>query len=208
MIFFKYFQFFTEGSMLGFATGISCAVFCLPVLIGLTSRNVNNITPVIDIIYFLAGRLFAYIFVGIFFSFIGMHLKFASIIDVVSKFIITVLLVYWGIKGFIETDNENKNCSIKKFSKTVPLLAGMITGISPCPPFIAGITRVIGVGDIFMGILYFTGFYLTTSIFLIPAFVTGLAKYKKELKLIASFVSIIFGVIFLFMAIFKISSLS
>jgi uncharacterized protein YqhQ len=59
-----------------------------------------------------------------------------------------------------------------------------------------------------MGILYFTGFYLTTSIFLIPAFVTGLAKYKKELKLIASFVSIIFGVIFLFMAIFKISSLS
>ena len=80
MNFLKYFQFFTEGSILGFATGISCAIFCLPVLIGLTSRNVNNITPVIDIIYFLAGRLFAYIFVGIFFSFIGIAVTSATIL--------------------------------------------------------------------------------------------------------------------------------
>jgi len=203
MPFFNYYQFFTEGSLLGFATGISCMVFCIPVLVGLTSRNINHITPVNDILFFLTGRLLAYILVGIIFSLIGMHFKFIGSFEAVSKFIIAGLLIYWGITGFIESDKEKGNCSIKRFSKSTPFFAGILTGLSPCPPFIAGITRVIGLGDVFMGIIYFLGFYLTTSLFLIPGFITGLAKYKKELKLIAAFVSIIFGIIFLFIGINK-----
>lgn len=195
-------NYFIEGLLLGFATGISCTVFCIPIFIGLTSRNINNITPSNDLIFFLIGRFIAYIFVGIIFSIIGMYLKVISFIGLFSKFIIGGLLIYWGIKGFIEIDKQKSNCNIKKFNKTIPFLTGILTGISPCPPFIAGITRVLVLGNVFAGILYFLGFYITTSLFLIPVLTTGFLKYKKELRLIASITAVIFGLVFLFLNIF------
>ena len=203
----NYIQYFSEGIFLGLVTGLSCAVFCMPVFIGLTSRNLNNITPVINLVFFLIGRLIAYILVGIIFSVIGMQLKIISFLEFVSKFIIGGLLIYWGIKGFLEIDREKLNCNIKKFIKVTPFFAGILTGISPCPPFIAGITRVMVIGKVLAGVLYFLGFYITTSLFLIPAFITGLVKYKKELKLIMSYSSIIFGIIFLILGIIKIFEL-
>ena len=198
----NYLSFFIEGSSLGLLTGISCAVFCITVLIGIASRNINNITPFIDFTFFLIGRLIAYIFIGILFSIIGMQLKLNNLFEIISKIIVAGLLIFWGIKGFIDSDKEKTNCSVKKFTKTVPFLAGILTGLTPCPPFIAGITRVLAVGNVLIGILYFFGFYITTSLFLIPSLSTGFLKYKKELKIIASFVSIIFGFSFLIMGIF------
>ena len=192
-----YFQYVIEGLTLGFATGISCAVFCIPVFIGLASRNLNNITPITDLIFFLSGRLLAYSFIAILFSGLGAQLGFISIFDVLSKAFIAILLILWGVKGFKESDKDASTCPAKKFIKTVPFVAGILTGLSPCPPFIAGITRVFVIGDMLAGLLYFLGFYITTSLFLIPALATGLLKYRKELKVVASFVSIIFGIFFI-----------
>ena len=39
---------------------------------------------------------------------------------------------------------------------------------------------------------------VATSLFLVPALATGLLTYRKEVKLVASFVAIIFGVFFIF----------
>ena len=107
-------------------------------------------------------------------------------------------MILWGVKGFKESDKDASTCPAKKFIKTVPFIAGILTGLSPCPPFIAGITRVFVIGDMLAGLLYFLGFYVTTSLFLVPALATGFLKYRKELKLVASFVSIIFGIFFIF----------
>jgi sulfite exporter TauE/SafE len=197
MYYLKFIQYFTEGSLLGFAAGISCAVFCIPVFLGLASRNINKINTSLDMGFFLIGKFIAYMFVGIFFSIVGMHLKFISFAGLFSKLIIGGLLIYWGIKGFIESDKEKNNCSIKKFNKIIPFIAGILIGISPCPPFIAGITRILVLGNVFAGILYFLGFYVTTSLFLFPVLSTHFLKYKKELKIIASIISIAFGVMFI-----------
>lgn len=199
----NYLSFLTEGSLLGLATGLSCAVFCIPVLIGLSSRTINRITPALNIIFFLAGRFIAYILVGLIFSLIGMQLKTLGSFQMISRFIMGGLLVYWGVKGVIESDKESAACQIKSHLKLMPFFAGILTGLSPCPPFIAGITRVIGAGDVAAGTIYFFGFYLSTSIFLLPGFMTGLVKYKSELKQLISFISIIFGAMFLLMGVYK-----
>ena len=85
----------------------------------------------------------------------------------------------------------------KKYAKTMPFIAGILTGISPCPPFIAGVTRIIALASPLIGLIYFSGFYLSTSLFLIPGLFSYIFKYKKELKILAVFISIIFGIIFL-----------
>ena len=203
----NYIGYFLEGTFLGLVTGVSCAVFCIPVFIGLTSKNLNNITPAINLFFFLIGRFITYMLVGIIFSIIGIQLKIMNFLEFISKFIIGGLLICWGIKGFLETDREKLNCNVKNFVKTTPFFAGILTGISPCPPFIAGITRILEIGNVLIGLLYFIGFYFTTSLFLTPVFFTGFAKHKKELKLITSYSSIIFGIIFLFIAVLKIKRL-
>jgi sulfite exporter TauE/SafE len=189
-------KYFIEGSVLGLTAGISCAFFCLPVLIGLGTRDVNNITAVINISFLILGRLIAYLFVGFFFSLVGISISAFAGYEFIFNIIIGALLVFWGIKGFTESDKEN-SCPAKKMKKTFPFLTGILTGLSPCPPFIAGITRVIAIGSIPGGISYFTGFFLLTTVFLLPGLFTGLIKYKRELKVVSSLVAMIFGIVFL-----------
>lgn len=199
-----YLLFFLEGLTLGLATGLSCAVFCIPVFVGLASRNIHHITPFIDLSFFLLGRLLSYILVGIVFSFIGMHFTFIKAIEVFSKLLIAGLLIFWGIKGFRESDKEKSKCMNKKYTKSIPLISGILTGLSPCPPFIAGITRVFTIGNVFIGILYFFGFYLSTSLFLIPSLALRFVKYRKEVRIVVSLISIACGVFFFFSAVYTI----
>ena len=191
------FNYFIEGSILGLATGVSCAAFCLPVLLGLTARNVNNATPLIDLSFFLLGRLISYLLVALIFSYLGVYLSIFAVAKSIIKIMIAFILLYWGIKGFIKIDKNEGLCMTKKYAKTMPFIAGVLTGISPCPPFIAGITRVVNLASPLIGTIYFIGFYLSTSIFLIPGLFSYIFKYKKELKILAIFISIIFGIIFL-----------
>lgn len=190
--------------MLGLATGLTCAVFCIPVLIGLATRNVNKLTPFNDFSFFLLGRLIIYLLVGVIFSFIGKHIMVTDWFKGVVNLVTGGLLAYWGIRGFRASGAEKQDCSIKKYGKLMPFMAGILTGISPCPPFIAGISRIMTIGNITAGILYFTGFYITTSLFLFPSLSTILIKYKNEFKIFASLVTICFGLVFAIMGLFAI----
>ena len=196
------FKYFLEGFMLGLTVGISCVFFCFPVLIGLASRNINNIRPTLDISFFLTGRFIAYIIIAVLFSFIGLQLKDYIKYDFILKFIISIILIIWGIKGFKNSDN-NKTCLIKKNNKTIPFFAGILAGLSPCMPFIAGITRLINIGNIYTGIIYFSGFFISTSLFMLSGLSLELLNYKNELKILASIISFLFGFIFFFNALFQ-----
>ena len=200
--------FFIEGLLLGLTSGISCLFLCMPVLFGLGSRDINNIQVLKNISFLLTGRFISYIFVGLVFSAIGVSVSFLAKFEFIFKIIIGILMIIWGTRGFGETEAlSKKNCTAKKFGKTVPFIAGIMTGLSPCPPFIAGISRVITIADIAGGILYFTGFFFSTTIFLLPVFFTGLIKYKFGFKIISSVISFIFGIIFLINGLYSLWTL-
>lgn len=189
-------QLFTEGSLLGLGTGLSCAAFCIPVLFGLSSRNIHTITNTNDTMFFLLGRFIAYTVVAFVFSTIGVQVQHFRWLKTISEFLIAVFLFYWGIKGFLDVNKYSPNCHIKKYAKTVPIIAGIITGFSPCPPFIIGISRIIALGNIINGVVFFIGFYISTSLLLLLGLLTGLAEFKKEIRIIICHISIIMSLIF------------
>jgi sulfite exporter TauE/SafE len=56
-----------------------------------------------------------------------------------------------------------------KILSAVPFVLGFLTGINPCPPFITGFVRLLEIASILKGIFYFTGFFVSTSLFILPA---------------------------------------
>lgn len=190
-----------EGIVLGLTTGLSCMGYCLPVLYGLNSRNVNERCGLRNTVYLLIGRLIAYLLVAVVFSVLGMRFKGVENVKTVFKIISGLLLIYWGVRGFVTTDKNNGSCVIKKMNRLLPILMGLLTGISPCPPFFAGVARVTAMGDVSAGVIYFSGFFITTSMFLLPGFITGIFQYRYEIKIITSVFSTIFGCFFIYSGI-------
>lgn len=195
----------TEGSLLGLSTGTHCACFCIPIFIGFSSRNISNHTPLSNMLLFLGGRFIAYLTIGCIFSFIGMRLSITYYWTALINFVIGLFLIIWGTKGFNETGSQNFCCNRKRSFLLFPFIAGILTGGTPCPPFLAGIARVLSTENVLAGGIFFVGFYVTTSIFILPGLISWLIKYKIELKYIASFVSIIYGLIFISLGISKLS---
>ena len=184
--------YFTEGIILGATTSISCFIFCLPVFLGASLNNKNS--SLINFSFFTLGRFTAYLIIGAIASIIGKELLHISFFDSSAKIATGVLLLYWGIKGF---SLENKKCVVKKKACFNPVAAGFLIGISPCPPFLAGIALAMSSGSINKGIVFFIGFFISTTFLLIPFISLGLVKYKEELKIISQFISIISGGLFL-----------
>jgi sulfite exporter TauE/SafE len=196
-------SYFFQGIMLGAAAGISCFIFCLPVYLGASINNRNN--SIVNFSYFTIGRFAAYLSVGVVAPLIGKQFLQISYFDPVAKIITGILLLYWGVKGFTEKNKmkKNKNCPIKKSSSLNPIAAGFLTGISPCPPFLAGIALAMSGGSVNTGAIFFTGFFISTTLFLMPFFAVGILKYKEELKIISQFISIISGALFSIYGIIK-----
>ena len=194
--------YFTEGLLLGITVGVSCVVTCLPVVLGMNVGTNFRIAAGRIVVSFFLGKLIAYLLVGVFAGFIGQTLNIDVIqpIKTGTNLIIAGLLIYWGIKGYKTYNNDHRHysCRTKGMITTTPFLAGLFTGLSPCPPFIAGISRVITLSSWYKGLWYFLGFYLSSSLFVLPSFLTSFLKYKKEMKLVGAFFSLIYGVIFLF----------
>lgn len=198
----NYISLFFEGSVLGLTTGISCAVFCIPVLIGISLWDEKS-KPVKNLLLFLGGRFISYLLFALILSIIGENIKNIKV-DFIINPLIGALLIFWGFKFLFGKEKDKTNCSIKRFSNLTPFLMGIITGISPCPPFIAGGLKILSLGSPLSGVIYFIGFYITTSFFLLPSLLTVFIKYKKEIKIIAGFISIIFGSIYLISGLFSV----
>ena len=194
-------KYFIEGGLLGLATGLSCAVFCLPVILGLTVRDPDNMKAVRNTVFFICGRFISYMAVAVVFSLAGMVIRENNLLKAVINLCVGVLLVYWGVRGFIRSDNENKTCALKKYGKTLPFLLGIMTGLAPCPPFIAGVARVAAIENLTGGLVYFFGFFAATSVFILPGMASGLAAKINNLKTASCVLSIAFGAVFVFIGI-------
>ncbi len=190
---FSMFNLLIEGGLLGAATGASCAAFCLPVLIGVTVRDMNKSAGIKNTLLFIGGRFIIYSSVAVFFSLIGHAFRDDVFIRNGLMAVIGVFLIIWGIRGFINSDKAGA-CKAARYPKLIPFLMGIMTGLAPCPPFIAGITRVLYIGNLTGGIIYFMGFFIITSFFLLPAALLELSRFKTGLKIASSVISVAAGV--------------
>lgn len=164
---------FTEGFMLGLSTGVFCMSACLPIFFPYLLSEGNNSwkTNFFILLQFLAGRFFAYLIFALLTSWFAK--SYASYLPqwvLPCTMIVSSLLMLSYL--FFSNQFLTGICGISKqvkISSAVPFVLGFLTGINPCPPFITGFVRLLQIANVLKGIFYFTGFFVSTSLFILPA---------------------------------------
>jgi hypothetical protein len=158
-----------EGWTLGLSTGAYCAVSCLPVLapyiMGAGERSLPRALLIFSL--FLSGRLAAY-------------LSFAAAAMLLGRLAAPALPQWAGGAAMIAAGTIllaapfarlSAGCpgAIPAAGKALPFSLGFLTGVNFCPPVLAGLLRLASLPDIFSGLVYFSGFFIATAMFLLPA---------------------------------------
>jgi sulfite exporter TauE/SafE len=196
---------FLKAGLLGLSTGLVCMATCapalIPVLIGEKSATTHNRYQAF--VYFLSGRLIAYMLVGVLASLLGQTFlpRISGRLNGIIFICLGLLLVLFAVmNGFPHLSFCHLIASHWP-GRHVPLITGLLLGLSPCPPFIAAITDVVLNGHVFYGVLFFLTFFVTTSLFLIPFAVFGLLSRYEEIVKIGQLSALISGIIYLMMGL-------
>jgi sulfite exporter TauE/SafE len=196
----------SEGFLLGLSTGTYCFVNCIPVLIPFFFSE-NDLTFKKNRLYitlFILGRLIGYMAVGVIIGFAGYYInsfidpQFKRAMASIAYIILGSLLILsaFDLKILPQSFFCRKR---KQFCRGgfYPLLFGIFTTFNFCPPFLAVASRVMSVGQITSGIIYFLTFFIGTSVYLIPF--SGIFLIKKFIpmhRMIAKTCSILLGTYF------------
>ena len=195
-----------EGILFGFATGATCLASCAPIYLPYLLTEDRKIrSSIVTVLEISAGRFFSYLSFGALAGFTS------SAISGTNRSLYTsiayILLSAYLLLTTYRTHNEHKKCAVPKIAKISKsaFVLGILTGINFCPSFLIALSRVLDLGGVINGMLLFFGFFISTSLFLMPlAFVNVLTKihiikkYARYAALIIAVVYTAMGVIGLF----------
>ena len=195
-----------EGVGLGLSTGVYCIGACLPffapyVLSEGKPRIIDNLYTVL---VFMSGRLLAYVLFSIAVSFFGILVKTRispRVTDVALLLTSLIMIIYALVRNFPGL----KFCGWlnTRFSmQRVPFLLGFLIGLNLCPPFLVGMVRLVEMGNIFSGVLFFFSFFMGTSFFMLPLAVLGPLGRIERLRSIGMLAALLSGIWFFMMAVF------
>jgi len=190
-------QILAKGFTLGLTLGTSCLITCspiyLPYLISEDRKLSKGIYAVLEI---SAGRFFSYLVFGAIAGYTGSQI--ASIDRQLFTGIAYILLSIYLVLSVVRTRRNEKKCHVPKMAKFTrsAFALGILTGINFCPSFLITLSNAVDLGGVISGMLLFFGFFLGTSLYLIPlAFIGQLSKVNK-MKMIAQIASIVVAVWF------------
>lgn len=158
----------------------------------------------IEILKFLAGRLGGYCCVGLLAGYLGERfdskiLRLATNLSFI--FLSLILLAY--LLGLIR--QEKNSCPARNFiAGRGPLLMGFFLGINLCPPFLLSVTYVFSRHNSFYGLIYFLLFFLSSSVYFLPLFFTGLLSKAQEFRHAARFSGFLICAIFFSYGVYSI----
>ncbi len=198
-------QLIAEGWLLGLATGPYCLGACAPFLIPYMfaegrSTWRDNLRILIE---FMAGRFVAYALFGALVGWVGALLRphvTVWMTGIALGVTATLMIVYalnrslpqWKICGpFVS----------RRWARRVPFLLGFLIGINVCPPFLVAIARLMQVGHVGSGVVFFLSFFVGSSLYILP--LMGLSPLTKieRLQFVGMFSAILASCWFLFHAI-------
>lgn len=200
-------QFFIEGLILGLALGTTCLITCVPIYVPvLMQKQRNMMQTIMAIVALSAGRFISYAAFGLIVGFLGQKfatsVAFSNHLTAASYAAVGIYLIY---SAFVTGHSEKMNCPAKKYSKLSanPFIVGVVTGISICPSFLGAIGRAADAGGAFGGLMLFTGFFVGTTLYVLPlGFLSFLSK-NRVFRLVGVFASIVAGIWFLSLSIDK-----
>ncbi|MEO0077717.1 MAG: sulfite exporter TauE/SafE family protein [candidate division WOR-3 bacterium] len=190
-----------RGFALGLSAGVGCLGLCLPIaapaLLGQHRSGFRKSAETLGL--FLLGRLSAYIAAGVVSGMLGSAVGTVAASQVAISVAYGLLGVLMVLFGAVQTFPSLGLCRVLKpaaVSGWFPFVFGLLAGISPCPPFLLAVTAAIGAGSITNALLFFSAFYLATTLYLLPLLLSGWATRYGPVRIAARIVAIIIGLYF------------
>lgn len=188
-----------SGWALGLATGTTCLGTCAPIYIPyLIAEKRSGKQSFFIILKITLGRFLSYIAFGAAFGFIGSKIPYASreIFTGLAYILLSIYLVASVFRIRKHSDNC-KNMKLLNLTKN-PFFLGILTGVSFCPAFLIAVSNAIDISGIMGGATLFVGFFLGTTIFILPMTFLGALSNSTKIRKIAQIASIIIAVFFIY----------
>lgn len=194
-----------EGVTLGLSAGVYCAgaclVFFMPYLLIESRQKVFENFK--NILLFMLGRFIAYIGFALIMGSLGtthrdiFTVKFSHVSLIAASLL---MFVYALTNNFA----DSKLCSsfLYRFRlMRIPFFLGLFSGLSPCLPFVVGVTRLWTLDSILKGVVLFAAFFLGTSVYMIPLIFVAYLNRMERVKQIGLIVALLSSLWFLFVGI-------
>lgn len=187
-----------EGFLLGLSTGTICLLTCAPIYLPyLVSEDRNLKKSLGKVLEISAGRFVAYLLFGAAAGWLGSYLpqQQRTLFTGISYILLSIFMV----TNAIRTHRADKQCRIPKWMKVThsAFMLGIFTGVNFCPSFLIALTKSVDLGGAIGGTMLFMGFFLGTTLFLIPLALSGLLTIVGTVKRVARIISVLIAVWFI-----------
>lgn len=185
-----------NGLILGLSTGIFCLTYCLPVFTPLAMTGKGTMKDgFATLIKFSLGRFFGYLLFGALVGWLGLTIQSPLIHNLIwlAMVILALFMILYSL-GILRP--QTWFCQYLKKIR-IPWLLGFLVGLNICPPFLIALSYGFNLKSILAGIIFFTAFFIGTSLFLIPLSLTGYLGRFKVWRQIATVAGFLVGVTFL-----------
>jgi sulfite exporter TauE/SafE len=185
-----------SGMALGLANNIGCIAMCAPVFMPYLFSQDKK--PLVPLAQFMLGRLAAYLLFGATAGWLGIY--FDGRVDVRIFSVMTLILSLWMIGNALGTLKPGiRFCGPihRSAGATFPLYAGFVLGLNICPPFLMGLSSAMAMKNIMQPLLFFFGFYIGSSAWLLPLALTGAVPRKPLIMKLGNIVALLVGLWYL-----------
>jgi sulfite exporter TauE/SafE len=161
------------GLLTGMAAGTACLAVCGCMLLPLVLAARRDLWRSYGVLLqFSAGRLAAYLAVGALAGWGGALVHDTAWYPWANAgltFLAGALLLHW----LAQPARRDCGAACGTTTATVPILLGVVTGLSICPPFVAALATAVTSGNILRGTMYFAAFFVGTTVYLLPLPLAG-----------------------------------
>lgn len=191
----------SEGFILGIATGTTCLATCGPVYTPyLMQVNRTWKSSLLVILELCAGRFVAYLVIGALAGAFGGAIPEEQRVPltIVAYLLFSVFLIISSLRSH----RKERFCPVGRWYAFTerPLLLGVVTGINLCPPFLIAFTRAIDNAGVFAGMLFFSAFFVGTTLFLLPLAIAGVAGQRLMFRRVGRMAGVVVGIWFIVQA--------
>ena len=200
-----------DGFILGLSNGVTCVAYCapglIPYLLGEGKSVARNSALTVQ---FLLGRLCGYLLFAVMAW--SIHQSILQKMNNPERLIgpayviFSILLILYGFSNrtpscTMTQMNGLRHKCVKIWPGLLPIVAGLTTGLSFCPPFLLAFTGAIEKASLLNSMLFFFTFFLGTSTFFIPMPLVGILRGFSALRIIGKMAAGLIGLYYLYCGI-------
>lgn len=203
-----------EAVLLGFASGPACVASCGPALLPWLVAERPSPSRAAGLLgIFLSGRLAGYLVFAVAAWSIGIVFPpdvrtRALLFGVADAGLGVTLALYAVTLGSARPLRCGAGCPVSRFSRLrqtfhafAPAALGFLTGLNVCPPFIAAALRASQDRRLGHSLLFFTVFFLGTSVWTLPAIAAGALRRLEPAAFVARAAMMILAVYYAYLGV-------